>query len=503
MDRPRKRYKCWKCKQELSRSVFYRHSQRNGCTVTEFIAPPSEALHDPTTSATISLSRLAPSENLHGINTVDGFEIDNETELVYDSDAAVSSEEEELDSDFQVEVLSDSDDEMNGNESLRNVESCNESRDAAIKKAPYAYTMSLFLNYFQLKFRIPDRGMQLLLLWLSTLLTLLSSIVQNKEEIRNVTDSFPSTLYEMRKTLTLKTFEQYIMCPKCDSLCGNAENLLLPCNCTCIAFPKHPHLSRRKPCETPVYKTVKICETMKLVPRKTYIYNNLLDSLKTLCLRRGMLQKCAKWKSNSSMGKYIDVYDGAMWKRFMFVDGRPFLDLPYNLGFMLNVDWFQPYDHVQYSVGVIYLIILNLPRAERYKIENIIIVGCIPGPREPCNMNSYLQPLVDDLLKLWKGITVRLPSSNEVVIRGALLGVSCDLPATRKICGFSGHSATMGCSKCLKKFPCLAFGEKNDYSGFERDQWQHRDMSQHLNAVKCVQSSLTPTQMDAAVKQWS
>ena len=101
------------------------HSQRNGCTVTGFFAPPSEALHDPTTSATISLSRLAPSENLHG-NTVDGFEIDNETELVYDSDVAVSSEEEELGSDCQVEVLSDSENEMNGNESLRNIESCNQ-----------------------------------------------------------------------------------------------------------------------------------------------------------------------------------------------------------------------------------------------------------------------------------------------------------------------------------------------------------------------------------------
>ena len=184
MDRPRKRYKCWKCKQELSRSVFYRHSQRNGCPGTEFIAPPSEALHDPTASATYSLSRLASSEELH-LNTVQGFEIDNETELVYDSDAAVSSEEEELGS---VEVLSESDAEVNRDESLRN-----ENRDTAIKKAPYAYTMSLFLNYFQLKFRIPDRGMQLLLLWLSTLLTLLSSIVPNNEEIKCVTDSLPST----------------------------------------------------------------------------------------------------------------------------------------------------------------------------------------------------------------------------------------------------------------------------------------------------------------------
>ena len=142
MDRPRKRYKCWKCKQELSRSVFYRHSQRNGCPGTEFIAPPSEALHDPTASATYSLSRLASSEELH-LNTVQGFEIDNETELVYDSDAAVSSEEEELGS---VEVLSESDAEVNRDESLRN-----ENRDTAIKKSTVRLHNELVLKLLSTK----------------------------------------------------------------------------------------------------------------------------------------------------------------------------------------------------------------------------------------------------------------------------------------------------------------------------------------------------------------
>ena len=50
---------------------------------------------------------------------------------------------------------------------------------------------------------------------------------------------------------------------------------------------------------------------------------------------------------------------------------------------MLNIDWFQLFDHIQYSIGVIYLVIQNLPRSLRFKPENIIIVSTIPGPKEP------------------------------------------------------------------------------------------------------------------------
>lgn len=53
-------------------------------------------------------------------------------------------------------------------------------------------------------------------------------------------------------------------------------------------------------------------------------------------------------------------------------------------------------------------------------------------------------------------------------VRCALLCVACDLPAGRKLCGFLGHSAKFGCSKCLKVFPGSA-GTMN-YSGFDRSQ---------------------------------
>ena len=58
----------------------------------------------------------------------------------------------------------------------------------------------------------------------------------------------------------------------------------------------------------------------------------------------------------------------------------------------------------EYSVGVIYLCLNNLPRTLRYKRENIIIVGIIPGPSEPkLIMDSYIMPLVQDLKEFGLG----------------------------------------------------------------------------------------------------
>ena len=74
----------------------------------------------------------------------------------------------------------------------------------------------------------------------------------------------------------------------------------------------------------------------------------------------------------------------------------------HNLALMMNVDWFQPFKHSPYSVGVIYLALTNLPRGERYQRENIIVVGIIPGPGEPSSLNPYLVPLVSELKELWE-----------------------------------------------------------------------------------------------------
>ena len=69
-------------------------------------------------------------------------------------------------------------------------------------------------------------------------------------------------------------------------------------------------------------------------------------------------------------------------------DGFPFPAEGINLMLSLNIDWFQPYKHTAFSVGVIYLAVLNLPRDLRFRKENILIVGIIP--ELTMTINSYL-----------------------------------------------------------------------------------------------------------------
>ena len=74
---------------------------------------------------------------------------------------------------------------------------------------------------------------------------------------------------------------------------------------------------------------------------------------------------------------------------------------------MLNLDWFQPYKLTQSSVGALYLTIMNLPYDQRFRRENIILLGIIPGPCEPPrDINQYLKPLVKELLELLSGVNM-------------------------------------------------------------------------------------------------
>ena len=91
------------------------------------------------------------------------------------------------------------------------------------------------------------------------------------------------------------------------------------------------------------------------------------------------------------------------------LNGEIFLSAACTYAFLLNIDWFQPYERSIYSVGVIYLVLLNLPRSLRYKRENIMLLGVTPGPTEPSVLiNTYLKSLVLDFLKLWDGLEIQV-----------------------------------------------------------------------------------------------
>ena len=100
---------------------------------------------------------------------------------------------------------------------------------------------------------------------------------------------------------------------------------------------------------------------------------------------------------------------------------------------------------------------MNLPREERFKPENLIIAGIIPGPKEPKHhINSFLQPMILLICGMELSWTQNSLGTGEM-FRAAILSLSSDIPATRKWGGFVGHTAKKGESKKMGTNHITAF----------------------------------------------
>ena len=62
---------------------------------------------------------------------------------------------------------------------------------------------------------------------------------------------------------------------------------------------------------------------------------------------------------------------------------------------MLNVDLIRVFFHNTHNPCIIDAVILNLPRSERYKEEDVKVLRLIAGPSEPkLYLNTDLKPIV-------------------------------------------------------------------------------------------------------------
>ena len=90
------------------------------------------------------------------------------------------------------------------------------------------------------------------------------------------------------------------------------------------------------------------------------------------------------------------------------------------------------------------MVLINLPHEIRFREENVIIIGAIPGPKEPKGiMILFLKPPFDELLHLWNCVIIK-ENYGETYYEFALIGSSSDLLATRKLYGFKSNNTTKG-----------------------------------------------------------
>ena len=257
--------------------------------------------------------------------------------------------------------------------------------------------------------------------------------------------------------------------------------------CSHVRYPHHVQEKHRQPCGTDL---VYIRSQQRVVAKMEFPHADVPSQMKRLINRRDFVQQCQHWKKrNPSIEKpehtdiLSDIYEGNLWREWVpwFQESR------LNLAWMLNIDWLQPYKHSMYSLGVIYLCCLNLPRGVRYLWENIIIVCCLPHTvGHVDSVPKQLVPLVESLLLLWNGVSVA-----GGVLKALLLMVSADLPAARATSGQTNFNADYGCSKCMKSFK----GEKGadvtvrNYGRFAQDGVQNENNTkrtdrQHRQSAK-------------------
>lgn len=355
----------------------------------------------------------------------------------------------------------------------------------------------IFLLSWQIAHCISAVAMNELLTSIATAFSVAKTLVSSPAAIG--LSAFPVSLFVAYRYLGIErdTFVKYALCPKCLSLYdydhmlkANPDGSVRVKRCTYVEFPDHPQRNRRLSCSSPLVRVVHHSNgTKRLYALHCYVRKSLKDALQRILLRKNIHLQLESWrKRNMPVGFYGDVYDGRVWKHFV----DELLHKKRTLALMLNFDFFQPFKHCTDSIGAIYLVLVNLPRKERYKRENVILAGLIPSlESEPNTLNTFLSPLISELQDLWKGIRMYTSESPsfKVLVRGALICAACDIPAARKVCGFKGHNANHGCSRCFIFFPGPI--TKKDYSGFDRENWPPRDIDKHRTISKKIKHAKT------------
>lgn len=82
---------------------------------------------------------------------------------------------------------------------------------------------------------------------------------------------------------------------------------------------------------------------------------------------------------------------------------------------------------------------LNLPPKQRSKDENLFLLGAIPGPFAPVDLDSFLFPLIQEFKILQKGIIAWDGHRGiEFVLKAHITLIGADMPARERIMGVKG-----------------------------------------------------------------
>ena len=252
------------------------------------------------------------------------------------------------------------------------------------------------------------------------------------------------TLYQMKKRLEELSelmAESYDCCVK-----------------SCVAFTgPHVKLKACPRCRKPRYRR-------NGQPMKTYRYIPLIPQLVAYFLNQELNERMRyrseghpKAKAEKD-GYMTDVFDGSHYLELLQKEvtisghglGHTYFSDPRDIALGLATDGVNPWRRRKSTFWPILLYNFNLPPEERSHDDNAICVGEVPGPEKPKDMDSFLYPAIQELLKLSVGVRAYDVIEEEIFILHAyLLTVFGDIPAVSMLLRMKGHNARSPCRLCM------------------------------------------------------
>ena len=184
-----------------------------------------------------------------------------------------------------------------------------------------------------------------------------------------------------------------------------------------------------------------------LIPRLVNSYND--PQMKAQRMYRSEFQ--------SEPGVMRDVFDSEHYKHlcqtYVTIGGDQlpyrFFSQPSDIALGISTDGFGPFKRRKQTCWPLIGIDYNLPPEIRVQHGNIIDFGVIPGPKQPKDFDSFLLPLVEELIQLIKGVPVFDESTMEVfLLRLFLILIFGDMPAIAKLMRMKGVGGIFPCRSC-------------------------------------------------------
>lgn len=122
-----------------------------------------------------------------------------------------------------------------------------------------------------------------------------------------------------------------------------------------------------------------------------------------------------------------------------------------DLALGLAHDGIQLFKIGDFEVTPILVTVFNFERRHRYNSKHQIVIGIIPGPSQPRDLNSFMLPIVDELKLLEIGVSAWDAFRNEdFVLKAHLIMLQADSPAMNKVINFVGFQGYSFCSHCTQ-----------------------------------------------------